>query len=295
MEIRHIAVGLDGSSNASAGLCWAADLARRSDATLQVVMSWDYPLATALPIVGVPVPTRAQMRKATLESLDDMMAELDLDGLDLDRTVADAVPEAALREASRHADLLVVGRTGQSRARRLLVGSTTGYLARHAHCPVAIINGQTTMPTRDEPHSSVTVGVDGSEQSIEAMLWALDAFPWVPRVTAAHAHRNAGWDDTSGSQLIRNHITDHAQTVLGATIEAARCRGFASNDTTGEDRIIGALLDGDPRTTLVDTMAPNQTLVLGDRGTSGLAGALLGSLTDYALYHCASSLIIVRD
>jgi nucleotide-binding universal stress UspA family protein len=45
----------------------------------------------------------------------------------------------ALVEAARRADLLVLGSHGHRKSYNLLVGSTSEYCLRRAHCPVVVI------------------------------------------------------------------------------------------------------------------------------------------------------------
>ena len=51
---------------------------------------------------------------------------------------ASGVPAQALIEASKHADLVVVGSHGIGGFRSVL-GSVAGKVAHHAHCPVVIV------------------------------------------------------------------------------------------------------------------------------------------------------------
>lgn len=66
-------------------------------------------------------------------------AGLPPDGVDVRATSERGTGEFALIEASRTADLVVVGRRGRGGFKELLLGSTSAALAAHAHCPVAIV------------------------------------------------------------------------------------------------------------------------------------------------------------
>lgn len=88
----------------------------------------------------------------------------------------------ALRHASAHAHLLVVGRRGLGGVRGLLLGSVSTDAAAHAQCPVVVV-------AEDAPTSGpVVVGVDGSPSSHAAI---------------GHAFRQAEFLQTS---LIAAHV-----------------------------------------------------------------------------------------
>ena len=61
------------------------------------------------------------------------------EGLDVRAVALNGTPEFALIEASRDADLVVVGSRGRGGFAGLVLGSTSLDLTAHAHCPVAIV------------------------------------------------------------------------------------------------------------------------------------------------------------
>jgi nucleotide-binding universal stress UspA family protein len=51
-------------------------------------------------------------------------------------------PSKELIDASREADLLVVGSRGAGGFARLMVGSTSDQVMHHAHCPVVVVQSE---------------------------------------------------------------------------------------------------------------------------------------------------------
>ena len=140
--LRRIAVGFDGSPEARAALAVAADLARHAGASLRLRLVVPEPLP-AWPLgwgllppadetLGVEAARReaTELLSATLRGLVDVDAEGEV-------VLGD--PAEALVQASRGADLLVVGSRRWGALRRVLLGSTSERLARHAEGPVLIV------------------------------------------------------------------------------------------------------------------------------------------------------------
>ena len=136
---RPIVVGVDGSPQSEAGLAWAVARAALTGGTVEALMAVAVPaIVYAAPVlVATPLPdpgvARAQLDAAVARST---AAHPDVK---VSTTVAEAVPTLALVEAARHAELLVVGRSGHGALERAALGSVSDYCVRHASCPVALI------------------------------------------------------------------------------------------------------------------------------------------------------------
>ncbi len=135
----RIVVGFDSSRGSSAALEWAVDEARRRGALLHVVTAWEIPTAVGAPL---PLPTGfapAAVAHAAAEA-EVRAALADATDVPVDISVVEGHPRAVLVDAARDALLLVVGRRGTSSWPGLTLGSVSEACARHAPCPVLIVN-----------------------------------------------------------------------------------------------------------------------------------------------------------
>lgn len=134
-----IVVGVDGSAGSRRALRWAAEEARYREAGLQVVMAWEYEIFGALPgeAIALPEEDKAPKMREHLEGI--VAAELgdDVEGIEI-RPVYGS-PSEALIDASRDADLLVVGTRGMGGFKRLLLGSVSSQVVHHSHVPVVVV------------------------------------------------------------------------------------------------------------------------------------------------------------
>ena len=137
---RHrVVAALDGSSASEPVLDFAFDAAEARDATLSLVCAWR-PEAAYDAAVGARVHADEWTREAQ-RRIAEISAGSRADHPDLPvSTVAEyELTATALTEATRSADLLVLGRTGHRRPFGLLLGSVTHTLLRTAECPLAIV------------------------------------------------------------------------------------------------------------------------------------------------------------
>jgi len=145
-------VGVDGSPGSLAALRFALAEARLRDATLVAVHAWAFPLFEApepflLEFPGPQVDTLAQVTAALAlqseERLDRALQEVapEAEGVEIERRVTEGSAAAVLIEASRDADLLVVGSRGHGGFTGLRLGSVSRQCVSHASCPVVVVPG----------------------------------------------------------------------------------------------------------------------------------------------------------
>jgi nucleotide-binding universal stress UspA family protein len=139
----RIVVGVDGSVQSQAALDWGVQEARLRQGEVLALASWHYPYVT-------DATGQAWDYEAFEQDVQSVLAE------ELQRVADPAVqitgqvvqgnPAAALVEASRDADLVIVGSRGHGGFAGLLLGSVSSNLAHHAHCPVLIIRTESGAP-----------------------------------------------------------------------------------------------------------------------------------------------------
>lgn len=133
----RIVVGVDGSPSSIAALRWAARIAGATGACIEATTAWDYP-----PTYGAPVdPTwRPDLdARAILDgALEAVFGDHRPEGLDA--VVIHGQARVVLLNASKGAQMLVVGSRGHGGFAGLLLGSVSSACAEHAHCPVLVVH-----------------------------------------------------------------------------------------------------------------------------------------------------------
>jgi nucleotide-binding universal stress UspA family protein len=135
-----IVVGVDGSDCSEKALAWAVEEAVQRGCPLQVVHAWYQPGQTAvLPVASLADPQALHdSSQAMLERMVGPWREK-LPELKITATLAATSPIKALVEASRGAELMVVGSRGHGGLSALMLGSVSNALAHHSECPVVIV------------------------------------------------------------------------------------------------------------------------------------------------------------
>jgi len=132
-----IVVGVDGSEGGQVALRWALRQARLAGAELHAVTAWEVSAAYGYVPMSADVDLEGDARKQQ----DTALAQVaeDAAGVDVVAKVVRGHAADALLDASRGADLLVVGSRGHGTFAGTLLGSVSQHCAHHARCPLVVV------------------------------------------------------------------------------------------------------------------------------------------------------------
>ncbi|TSD45901.1 universal stress protein [Rhodococcus sp. KBS0724] len=288
--IQPVVVAVDGSEAASSAVVWAARTAAALGRPLHIATVVHIPaFYYSEPYLAESFKdelrrtARARLDSAKILAHQSVDGELEVVTEQLDGSVSDS-----LIELSKHAYLVAVGPRGHGEFTGLVVGSVTVSLVSHGESPVAVVRGR-TLDGQPPTQGPVVVGIDGSENSIEAI---------------EHAFEQAS---ARGATLIAVNVWSDVsvQPSLGATPEDP----LWSSIQTGEEVVLAEQLAGfterypdvvvervvardRPVRVLSEYAETAQLVVVGSRGRGGFTGMLLGS-TSRALLHTADCPVLI--
>lgn len=183
-------------------------------------------------------------------------------------------------------DLVVIGAQGHSAITRVLLGSTSDFVATQAGCSVLAVRPQQV--AESQRPLRIAIAYDGSAPAAAA----LDEFAM------------ASWGRACSVHLV--HVLPHASIFAQASaeqIETQRKAGLALVQTAAErlraavDDINTHVFDGNSIGEVITDFAERHDIdivLLGDTGRSELKQLFLGSVTRYVLRHAVCSVWITR-
>jgi nucleotide-binding universal stress UspA family protein len=146
MTAQRIVVGVDGSDASVEALRWALEQAAPTGAVVVAIHAWHDVYGAAAPFAVAVNPqlyvdAAAAVLDRAIEQATGGRAEL------VEARVVHDGPAAAILDAARDADLVVVGSRGRGGFAGLLLGSVSQQVVHHAACPVVVIPVDRHSPT----------------------------------------------------------------------------------------------------------------------------------------------------
>ena len=285
-----VVVGVDGSFSAVGAARWAAAVAVKLDAPLQIVHaipSLGHNLSDAVAdIREVEIEIERESATAILKAARHA-AEAGHGGLAITTAEVDKPADEALTELSSTAKLIVLGSDEVSLGSAIMIGSTTVSVATHSICPVVAWRGEVTEPT-SQP---VVLGVDHDHDSRVAVTAAFEiAHRLGVGVIAVHtwsARRPPGdvtipvridWKQVEADE--RHHLSESLTPWIDLYPDVA----------------VTQIVDLDkPSRAILRNARDAQLIVVGSRGRGLLASAFLGSTGLNLLHHSPIPVMICRS
>lgn len=283
----RVLLATDGSHDARRAAEWLAEAPFTvSPTTLAVTV-------VTLPPSPIDVPTvrafYAELRTKGLRAAEDACLFLERAGRKAEPRVAEGDPREELLRAIEEwdPDLVLIGARGLGIAGRLLLGSVSGAVARHATCPVLVVRGP-VVP------DSVLVAVDGSDYSFAAarfvaalpLRWRLMRLvgvvePAPPMVPVA---------ELVAPPLPPPEVIEPRRRELAVVLERLAA-DFAGKAGTIER----AVVVGSPAREIISAARPGMGMVaLGARGLGAFKRILLGSVSEHVLHDAGCPVLIVK-
>lgn len=138
--VPRIVAGVDGSESSLQALEQAARYAELTGWALEVITTWALPITYGW---SPQVPADWDPMADVTKELNKIVYQLRQAHPDVavHPRVIEGHPAPVLIEASRGAELLVVGSRGHGEFTGMLLGSVGVHCVSHAHCPVLVIRG----------------------------------------------------------------------------------------------------------------------------------------------------------
>lgn len=292
MSENSIVVGVDGSDGAVNAARWAAAVALKMASSLHIVH--------AMPSIGHNLTDTVAAIRASVMSYQQDCASIVLreakDAVcsrypDLEVTTESThVPaDEALIALGRNARMIVVGGSHVSAAEAVFVGSTTLAVATHAACPVVAWRGTSTAPT-DQP---IVVGVDRTQPAAVALEAAFElADRFKAKLAVVRSWSIPGPLAALGNPLLIDWDALEAAEWAQLTDTVDRC-----NQNHQEVDALCFIEQAKPTAALLHQVdiAGAQMVVVGNRGRSALASAVLGSTALNLLHHSTVPVMVCRQ
>lgn len=284
-----IVTGVDGSLASDAAVRWAACDAVMRNVPLTLVHMYNTYVPT---FPQIPLPSGFSLwQEQDGQQVLEQAVKIAKNAVKADQEIAitsqlEFSPAVrTLLNLSEDAEMIVLGSNGRGAMGRLLLGSVSSGVVRHAKCPVAVIRDED--PLMPYPlQAPVLLGIDGSPASELATAIAFDeASRRGVDLGALHA-----WSDTQVLEL-----PGFDWELLEAEAERSLAERLAGWQERYPDVTVHRLLVRDrPARQLIQQSKSAQLVVVGSHGRGGITTTLLGSVSNAVVYSVRTPVIVAR-
>lgn len=266
---RPIVVGVSTTPDGQQALRWATDEAIRRELPLRVVLAQD----------GPAEPARLAYDNA-MAYVHDRVGAGRVSG-----SFVSTRPALALVEESAGAELVVLGSRSRSTVAAVMLGSVSCAVAAHAAGPVVVVRNSRHVPAVDR----IVAGFDGSPESDAALAFAFEeaALRGSPLDVVYVWQQVPALDPAAWTM-------DRAETEREDRRRELRERVTPYQDKHPKVAAATHVLEGRPATLLTRQSDTARMVVVGSRGHGGIAGLLLGSVSQALLHHAQSTVAVIR-
>jgi nucleotide-binding universal stress UspA family protein len=209
-------------------------------------------------------------------------ANVQLDNLFVEGHVGTQIVEQA---RTRGSELIMLGAMGHSTLDRLLLGSTSDFVATHAECSVLVVR-----PTNLDRHAPRILWAFDDSDAARRGMEQLGQFDWGNQTHLDVVHAVALSPTYAEIPIVIDMEELRAVMVQKTEQAAAPMRKLTNNVAT---HVIDTLAVGESLVRFADEHATD-LIVMGDTGRGLLGRFLLGSVSRYVLRHSTCSIWIAR-
>jgi len=286
---RTIVIGYDQSPSSDRALAQAGREAAWRDGRVTVVTGFHW-IAVAAPVAYIPVDVESSLRDAADKAAADGVQWLRqrYPGMAVESASISGPTADALAEASRDADLLVLGNRGRGGFAGLLLGSVSLRTLTLASCPTMIVRGKPR-----EPADSIVLALDIESPAEEVIRFAFAEASLREARLSVVSVWDLDWDRVADAGSA--DILDAAKAHATADIRNAMERLLNPWQAKFPDvRLTIDIADGPPGATLTALTGGTDLIVAGaHRRSDGHLGMRPGPIVHTLLHNADCPVVVV--
>lgn len=296
MDNKAVLVGVDGTDASYKAVWWAANYAKHTGLTLQIVCAYSLPsyAAVSFDATYTALGDDAVAHTDAQEILSRAKAIADEQGVDASTLIVTGDPSSVFVELSRNYTLIVIGNRGKGGLAERLLGTTSSSLPAYAYCPIVVVpftDDDDNLLHLNNVITKVVVGSDESKWGLKALEIAADfANSWSAELTVLSAVPVYG---ASGGMFSMAPSKEDTDRIIDSYLDDLKVRVEPIRRRYPDLMIRTQVVPGSAVDTLTKAGAENDVVVVGSRGRGGFTGLILGSTSQGLIQHATSPVYVV--